>query len=194
MTRIGSGAIGTAQADGSGAWTLPYAGPALPPGAYAFTATATDVAGNTSAASAEIAVDTSIATPTIVSISDDTGASASDGITADNTIVLSGLATAGHTISIVRSGPGGSLVIGSTIAGGTGQWTFDHTGTTLTDGTYAFQASATNGSGGSGVSPSSPAFLVTIDTVAPTVLSVNRENPTAAIDQRGERDVPRQAQ
>ncbi len=41
---------------------------------------------------------------------------------------------------------------------------------------------ATNGSGGGsgGVSPSSPAFLVTIDTVAPTVLSVNRENPTAA--------------
>ena len=101
-----------------------------------------------------------------MSISDDTGASAADGITADNTIVLTGTRRRRDTRVARARGPGGSLAIGSTIADGAGQWSFDYTGTALTDGSVCVpgERDERNG-GGSGVSPSSPAFAVTIDTV-----------------------------
>ena len=174
VTLVGTGVIGAPVANASGDWTLAYAGPPLAPGSHSFTATATDLAGNTGPASAALTVDTSLATPVITTISDDTGSSPIDGITADNTLVFRGTATAGHTITVKRLG---GAVLGTTTSDGTGQWSFDHTGTVLADGTYMFAASASNGTG---TSPSSTAFQVKIDTLAPTVVSVNRQNPTAA--------------
>ena len=174
VTLVGTGVIGTAVANASGAWTLTYGGPALAPGSHSFTATATDLAGNAGPASAASTVDTRVATPAITAITDDTGSSTTDGITSDNTLVIRGAATAGHTITVKILG-GASL--GTTTADGTGQWSFDHTSAALADGAYVFAASASNGAG---ASPSAPGFPVRVDTLAPAVVSVNRQNPTAA--------------
>src|SRR5262249_27759633 len=158
----------------SGAWTLTYSGPALSPGSHSFTATATDLAGNTGPPSAASTIDTTVATPVITAITDDTGSSTTDGVTSDNTLVIRGTAAAEHTI---REKPLGVATVGTTTADGAGQWSFDHTATALADGSYVFAASASNGAG---ASPSSPGFTVRVDTLAPTVVSVNRQNPTAA--------------
>ncbi len=174
VTRVGAGPIGAALADASGAWTLTYGGPALSPGVHSFTATATDLAGNTGPASAASTIDTNVATPAITAITDDTGSSATDGITSDNTLVIRGTATAGNTVTVKILG---GATLGATTADGAGQWSFDNTATALADGSYVFAASATSGGA---ASPSSPGFTVRVDTLAPAVVSVNRQNPTAA--------------
>jgi autotransporter-associated beta strand protein len=172
-TLVGTGPVGTAIADATGHWTVSYAGPALPLASHAFTVTVTDVAGNTSAPSAVSTVNTAVITPSIVAISDDTAAP-SDGVTSDNTLVLTGHAAPGDAVSVRLAGSG---LIGPALADGSGVWTIDHTGTALADGSYAFRATATNAGG---TSPSSAAFVATVDTAAPAVVSVNRLNPTAA--------------
>ena len=172
-TLVGTGTFGTAVADAAGRWTVSYAGPPLPLASHSFTVTVTDAAGNTSAPSAVSTVNTAVTTPSIVAISDDTGAP-SDGVTSDNTLVLTGNAAPGDTVSVTLAGSG---LVGSAIADGGGVWTIDHTGTALADGNYAFRATAANPSG---TSPSSAVFAVTVDTAAPAVVSINRLNPTAA--------------
>ena len=172
-TLVGTGTFGTAVADAAGRWTVSYAGPPLPLASHSFTVTVTDAAGNTSAPSAVSTVNTAVTTPSIAAISDDTGAP-SDGVTSDNTLVLTGNAAPGDTVSVTLAGSG---LVGSAIADGGGVWTIDHTGTALADGNYAFRATAANPSG---TSPSSAVFAVTVDTAAPAVVSINRLNPTAA--------------
>ena len=74
----------------AGAWS--YTTAALANGAHSLTATATDAAGNTSAASSALSVtiDTSSAgRPSITAFSTDSGM-AGDGITNDNTLTLTG--------------------------------------------------------------------------------------------------------
>jgi len=110
----------------------------------------------------------------ITAITDDTGSSTTDGVTSDNTLVIRGTATAGHTITVKTLG---GATLGTTTADGAGQWSFDHTATALADGSYVFAASASQGGG---ASPSSPGFTVRVDTLSPSVVSVNRQNPTAA--------------
>ncbi len=172
-TLTGSGTVGTAVADAAGRWTLSYAGPALPPAAHSFTVTVTDLAGNTSAASAPSTVNTAVTTPSILAISNDTGASG-DGVTADNTLAITGTAAPGDTVSVTRAGSG---IIGSAVADGGGSWTLDYTDTALPDGSYAFRGTATSSAGSS---PASAAFAVIVDTSAPAVVSITRLNPTAA--------------
>src|SRR4030095_5212339 len=128
-------------------------------------------------------VDTSVATPTVTAISDDTGSSTTDGITSDKTLLISGAATAGHTVTVKILG---GATLGTTTADGAGQWSFDHTATSLADGAYVFAASASNGGA---ASPSSPGFRVRVDTLAPSVVSVNRQNPTAASSSAGNNTV-----
>ncbi len=97
LTRVGIGFIGFATADGAGAWSFDYTATVLPQGPHAFTATATDTAGNTSAASAafNVIVDhTAPLAPVIAAINLDSGASSSDGITNDDTLILTGTAEA----------------------------------------------------------------------------------------------------
>jgi autotransporter-associated beta strand protein len=174
VTHVGLGAVGTAPANAAGAWRLAYAGPPLPAGSHAFTAAAADLAGNTGPDSTSVSVNTAIAAPVITAIDADTGASTADGITSDVTLVLMGAADPGDTVSLARAG----TIVGSTVADGAGNWFFDHTGTPLPGGSYSFRATSGNSFG---VSPSSPAFLVTIDTTAPTVVAVTRQSPTAAV-------------
>ena len=97
---------------------------------------------------------------TIDGISTDTGSSASDGITADTTLVLRGAAPAGASVAISRADTG---LLGTVTADASGQWTYDYTGATLANRSYAFQATATVASV---LTPPSPAFVVRVDTVA----------------------------
>ena len=70
----GATLLGSATANGSGAWT--YTTAALANGAHSLTATATDAAGNTGAASRALSVTidtTAPVAPTIASFSTDSG-------------------------------------------------------------------------------------------------------------------------
>ena len=81
--------LGSAVANGSGAWSFTTA--ALANGAHSLTATATDAAGNTGVASSALAV-TVVAppgAPTITSFSPDTGV-VGDGITDPAILTLTG--------------------------------------------------------------------------------------------------------
>jgi uncharacterized delta-60 repeat protein len=172
---LDGGAIGTATADATGNWSFDYTSTPLADGSYAFTATATDATGNTSVASAALnaTIDTLAPGEAIVSgISTDAGV-ADDGITNDNTLILNGTAEANSLIEVFRD----STSIGTTITDATGKWSFDYTGTLLTDGTYAFTTTTTDVAGN--VSPISTVFDVTIDTVvpvAPTIIDITTDS------------------
>ena len=166
VNRTGVGALGTATANGSGAWSFNYTGTTLPEGTYIFTATSVDLAGNTSAASAAFPVTidlTAPAAPAITAITTDTGTSSTDQITSDATLVLSGTAEANATVTVTRTGTG---VIGTTTANGTGAWSFDYTATTLPVGSHIFTATATDVAGNT--STASANFTVTVQ-AAPAI-------------------------
>ena len=96
----GATLLGTATANGNGAWSFTTA--ALSNGTHNLTATATDAAGNTSAASTALAVTVDTAAPvapTIASFSTDSGM-VGDGITNDNTLTLTGTAEANSTVKV----------------------------------------------------------------------------------------------
>ena len=62
-------------------------------------------------------------------------------MTGDNTLEISGIAERGSTVEVFENGTS----IGTTMAGANnGFFTFDHTGTTLADGTYNFTVTATD--------------------------------------------------
>jgi autotransporter-associated beta strand protein len=162
--------VGTAVADELGNWTAPYTGAALGTGVKSFTATATDLAGNTGTASTAYLVDTGLAAPVFTAISSDSGSSSSDRLTNDTTLTLSGTAPNGATVSVTRAGVG---VVGSATVS-SGAFSFNYTGTTLPAGTHVFTATATV-SGSS--SPASAPFVITVDTTAPAIASIKRSNP-----------------
>ncbi len=96
----GATLLGTATANGSGAWS--YTTSALANGTHSLTATATDAAGNTGAASTAMSVTVDTAAPvapTIASFSNDSG-TVGDGITNDNTLTLTGTAEANATVKV----------------------------------------------------------------------------------------------
>ncbi|MCT7984187.1 Ig-like domain-containing protein [Laspinema sp. A4] len=113
--------------------------------------------------------------PVIASISDDNG-TANDGITNDATLIFAGTAEADSTVTLFKDGTS----MGTATADASGNWTFDYSGTTLTNGTYNFTATATDAA--SNISTPSAPFTVTIDTTAPTV-TINQDagqpDPTA---------------
>ncbi|PLS21239.1 Ig-like domain-containing protein, partial [Neptunicoccus cionae] len=151
--------VGSVTADGSGDWS--FTNPALTEDTYSFVARAVDTAGNTSNSDAlSIRISSAVvATPVITAITDDTGAT--DGVTSDPSLVVSGTSVAGATIELFL----GAVSLGTTTANGTGSWSFDYSGTDLADGDYTFTARASL----SGADPSdlSTGFDVTIDTTAP---------------------------
>ena len=122
-------------------WT--YATAALTDGAHSLTATATDVAGNTSAASSALSVTIDTAAPlapTIASFSNDTGV-AGDGITNDNTLTLTGSAEANATVKVYD----GATLLGSRNR----QWSrdLDYTTAALANGAHSLTATATDVAG-----------------------------------------------
>lgn len=158
--------IGTALVDNNGNWNFTPLTP-LPDGAHSFTATASDAAGNTSAASPTfgINVDTlAPAAPTIASVVDGSGpltGALVQGQTTDETRpALSGSGEAGATLRILDNGN----EIGTVTVGGTGSWIFTPD-TPLAEGEHALTVVATDAAGNTG--PASDAFTLVVDTIAP---------------------------
>ena len=134
----GTKVLGTPTADSSGAWN--YTTVALTIGTHSLTATATDAAGNTSAASQTVGpviptMPTAPA-PAIASFSTDSGV-VGDHITNDSTPTLTGTAAANSTVTVSD----GTKVLGTTTANGSGTWTYTPKAA-LADGTHSFTASA----------------------------------------------------
>ncbi|HKX26445.1 MAG TPA: Ig-like domain-containing protein [Blastocatellia bacterium] len=98
----------------------------------------------------------------ITGITDDTGLSAADAITSDQTLALSGTASAGKVVTVTRVGLG-TIGIATTDAGG--HWSFDYSGTPLAEGLHPFIVTADDRLGRPALP--TPAFLVTVDRTAP---------------------------
>ena len=169
----GATLLGSATANGSGAWS--YTTAALANGAHSLTATATDAAGNTGVASAALSVTIDTTAPAgadIASFSTDSG-TVGDDITNDNTLTLTGTAEANSTVKVFD----GATLLGSAVANGSGAWSY--TTAALANGAHSLTATATDAAGNTGVA--SAALSVTIDTtapVAPTIASFSTDSGT----------------
>ena len=111
---------GTALANAAGAWSLTPV-TALSDGSHSITATAIDVAGNTSsAASLGLQIMTSVPTPTIgLTASSDSGV-IGDGITNDADPTFVGVAEVGSKVTVQIDGK----AAGTALASANGVWTF----------------------------------------------------------------------
>ncbi|WP_221774187.1 beta strand repeat-containing protein [Novosphingobium flavum] len=173
----GTTTVGTATTSSSGTFTVDVA---LAAGTHSLTATAKDAAGNTSTASAalSITVDTSApAAPTGLALAaaDDTGSSASDGITSQTTaLTISGTAEANSSVTLKD----GSTVLGTATANGSGAFSLD---VALAAGTHSLTATTTDAAGNVGAASS--ALSITVDTsgpAAPTGLALAAADDTGA--------------
>ena len=165
----GATLLGSATANGSGAWSFTTA--ALSNGAHSLTATATDAAGNTGAASSALSVTVDAVAPvapTITSFSTDSG-TVGDGITNDSTPTLTGTAEANSTVKVYD----GATLLGTALANGTGAWTY--TTAALTNGAHSLTATATDAAGNTGAA--STALSVTVDAVAPVAPTIASFSP-----------------
>ncbi|WP_405280032.1 Ig-like domain-containing protein [Cobetia sp. Ld8] len=167
VTNANDDVVGTAVVDAEGNFSVELS-PEQEAGST-LTATATDAAGNESAASAALDVpeDADVTppnTPTITSAIDDveavTGTLVSGDSTNDATPTLTGSAEIGSTVTVTHNGE----VIGTTIADSNGTWSFTP-GTEFADGEHVFSVTATDEAGN--VSVPSGEFTLTVDTSAP---------------------------
>ena len=146
---------------GTGAWIIPKT--PLDDATYKITATTKDPAGNTSPVSKEfvLTVDTKADAPVITGIEEDSGSSAIDGSTNDNTLTIKGTAEANATVSVMLDG----TLIGTAKTDSDGNWSLDHTQTPLDDATYKITATTKDPAGNT--SPVSKEFVLTVDTTSP---------------------------
>ena len=122
-------------ADGGGNWAHTFA--SITGGSYAVTAKATDAAGNTSPASAALALTIDLSLPAAPVIT-----TAAPFVTTDTTPSISGTAEAGASVQLFIDG----LASGDPVtADGAGNWSF--TFGTLAIGSYAVTATATDHAG-----------------------------------------------
>ncbi len=121
LTSDVDGAVGTATVAGDGTWSITAS--TLADGAHSLTATQTDVAGNTSAASGalRITVDTAVLAPAGLDLeaASDTGSSNTDNITGDNTPTISGTGEVGATVTLTSDVDG---AVGTATVAGDGTW------------------------------------------------------------------------
>ena len=160
----GDTALGQATADGGGAYSFTPA-TTLEDGTYSISATATDGAGNTGAASTALSlmVDTVVPGAPVLSVTTPTN---------DSTPEMGGTAEAGATVTIYTGG----TQLGQTTATGGGVISFEPT-TVMSDGSYTLTATATDGAGNT--SPASGAVSLVVDTVSPGVPTVVVSSPTS---------------
>ncbi|MCB5205509.1 Ig-like domain-containing protein, partial [Neorhizobium sp. T786] len=158
--------IGSTLADKDGAWS--FAPPALAEGNHAFTAQATDTAGNAGKVSDvwTFRVDTTAPeVPVIGRIMDDigsvTGPLADSAVTDDRRPQLSGSGvTAGDIVTIYHN----DNAIGTAVAGSDGRWSFT-IDEDLIDGEHEFTVTATDAAGNESVK--STPHMIVVDTEAP---------------------------
>jgi hypothetical protein len=158
---------GTVPANCAGSWSFTEPGN-LGDGTYTYTATATDLAGNVSAASGPLSfvINTQAPpNPSITGISPDTG-NPTDRVTTAKNIFVLGKATPGSFVYVyLQNGP----LLGTAVADSTGAWQFAPG--TLADGTYNFTARAGNVAGD--LSGFCGAVKVVVETVpAPVIAGV----------------------
>ena len=150
----GSTQLGTAVAGSNGTWSIVSS--TLADGTYNLTATATDGAGNVSASSQPLALTIDTAAPAVTAaLLHDTGASAADGITSDDT--LSGTGSAGSVVTLTEGGHS----VGTATVDGTGHWTVKPAG--LADGAQTVALSDMDAAGNVGTGQVS----FTLDTALP---------------------------
>ena len=147
----GATLLGSAVANGSGAWT--YTTVALANGAHSLTATASDAAANTSVASSALSVTIDTVAPNAPV---ETGASIVSGTTQ---VQLTGTAEANSTLQVFD----GTTPVGTATANSAGAWSL--TTGTLASGSHSFTTKATDAAGNTGLA--SAALAVTIPS-APT--------------------------
>lgn len=152
-------------ADANGNWGIELTTP-LSDGSHGLTAVAVDAAGNTSQPTAELVFSVDTAAPLAainITVTDDvgpvTGKLTSGGTTDDTTPAFAGRAEANATISIYD----GSVLLGQATADSTGRWSFTPNAP-LSSGLHHFTTTVTDAAGN--VSPTSPAFDLTISPVA----------------------------
>ncbi|MCE7992288.1 MAG: T9SS type A sorting domain-containing protein [Roseivirga sp.] len=156
--------VNSAQADGSGNWTVDASHVTLPAITFGFVARASDVAGNMSGDSDPFSVSidfTAPAKPVITHISDDIGSSSNDGITSDRNLTVSGTSEPNALINLFANGQN----VNSAQADGSGNWTLDASHVTLPAITFGFVARASDVAGN--MSGDSDPFSVSIDFTAP---------------------------
>ncbi|MFN3348023.1 Ig-like domain-containing protein [Pseudorhodoplanes sp.] len=153
--------VGTATETGTpGIFT--FAPGVLADGGYRFTATATDLAGNTSAASCDVTVQidtTPPSAPVFVELAD-ASCCAGLNLTGDTTPTLVIAAEAGSTVTVYRDGAFAGLAAETKTPG-----LFAFTSSALTDGRHSFTATATDSAGNH--SPLSDSFTIRLITSDP---------------------------
>lgn len=164
---IDAASLGSVIADGTGNWGFDHTGSALADGNYCVTASASDIAGNTSTESIAlgIIVDTVVPSAPIVDLAaaSDLGVSNSDDLTSDNTPTIEGTADANALIELFVD----EVSVGTTMSDDTGSWRLTPDSTIL-NGVISLTARATDAAGNT--SASSNNLSITIDT--------NIANPT----------------
>jgi hypothetical protein len=101
------------------------------------------------------------AAPVITGITEDTGVSPTDGVTADTTLALMGTAEPNNTVSVFQAG----ITFGITTASASGTWSLDCRDTPLPEGRYQFTARAAERPGNT--SADSSVLTVVIDSTSP---------------------------
>ncbi|MFP8846026.1 beta strand repeat-containing protein, partial [Shewanella baltica] len=175
--------------DASGNWSIDLTGTTLADGTYPVSATVTDLAGNSKTVTQDVVIDTKIDqdgdgnTVAITSITDDTGASGSDFITNDNTLVFNGTVDLGDdsTLAVTINGVVYTTANGLVIDA-SGNWSIDLTGTTLADGTYPVSATVTDLAGNSKTVTQDVVIDTTADAAAPVVTIVDDVNDDGIIN------------
>ncbi len=162
------GVVGTAQAAADGSWSITAP---LTENTHSLTATATDLAGNRSLASAPLTLEVDTTppaapgAPTLNGAANDTGASPTDGVTNNPNPTISGTgAEPGSTVELFH----GTTSLGTAIADGSGNYSITTGG--LADGTFDLTTVVTDPAGN--VSATSAPTTVTVDTVSSPVSTV----------------------
>jgi hypothetical protein len=158
----GSTQIGTATTDGSGGWSFTTA--TLLNGTHSFKATATDAAGNTSAASLVLSVKVDTQAPKAPSIKvkghlAEFDVSSSGAVVQAKTVTLTGTAEEASVVSIFD----GATKIGDATADANGGWSF--TSGVMANGTHSFSAIAMDTAGN--ISGWSAVVTITTNGVVP---------------------------
>ncbi len=128
----------------------------LPDGSMLVTGSVKQADGRSDVVIVKYRGDAALTAPSVLGISNDTGRNDRDGVTNDQTLTIYGVGVASSTVSVFRNG----TLLGTTIANGSGQWSYDNSAETLPHGSYVFTVQATLGAFTSDVSFG---FTVTID-------------------------------
>ncbi|MCX4026655.1 retention module-containing protein [Endozoicomonas sp. SM1973] len=166
--------IGNAVVDPNGNWNIDHTATTLPEGQHNITATSTDPSGQQVTTSQPLTIDVTAPVIDITGITDDSG-NPTDFITNDQTLVISGTSNnPNSTVEIFIDG--GS--IGTVPTDASGNWSIDHTATSLPEGPHNITATTIDTAG----NIANTAQPLTIDVTAPVIditgITDDSGNPT----------------